>query len=56
MDDLKADISEFVDKYYDISLGQLQISNVFHDLTDISSKYRIILDHQLSLLGRVLAR
>lgn len=55
MDDLKADISEFVDKYYDISLGQLQISNVVHDLTDISSKYRIILDRQLSLLGRVLA-
>jgi len=55
LDDLKADIAEFVDKYYDISLGQLQISNVVHDMTDISSKYRIILDRQLNLLGRALA-
>ena len=55
VDDLKADIAEFVDKYYGTPIGQLQVSSLFHDMTDISSKYRIIIDRQLNLLGRTLA-
>jgi len=55
VDDLKADIAEFVDKYYGTPIGQLQVSSLFHDMTDISFKYRIIIDRQLNLLGRTLA-
>jgi ubiquinone biosynthesis protein len=55
VEDLRIEIAEFVDKYYDATLGQLQISTIIHELTEISSRYRIMIDHQLNMLGRVLA-
>ena len=56
LDELKADIAEFVDKYDDISLGQLSVEMLITDMTEIASRYRLVLDRQLSLLARVLAQ
>lgn len=55
IEDVQAEIAEFVDKYYDAKLGQLQISNLIQEMTEISFRYKITLDRQLNMLGRVLA-
>ena len=55
IDDLKRDMAELVDKYYGASLNQIQISELVHEIGEISAKYRIRTNHQLSLLGKVLA-
>jgi ubiquinone biosynthesis protein len=56
MDNLMADIAEFMDKYEDTSLGQLQVEMLVHDMAEISSRYRLVIDRQLNLLARVLAQ
>ncbi|HGE72592.1 TPA: AarF/ABC1/UbiB kinase family protein [Candidatus Poribacteria bacterium] len=55
IEDVQAEIAEFVDKYYDATLGQLQISALIQEMTEISFRYKISLDRQLNMLGRVLA-
>ncbi len=55
-DDLLADIAELADKYYDISIGQLSVETLIFDMTEVSARHRLVLDRQLSLLGRVLAQ
>ncbi|HGJ67278.1 TPA: AarF/ABC1/UbiB kinase family protein [bacterium] len=55
-EDLLADIAELADKYYDISIGQLSVETLIFDMTEISARHRLVLDKQLSLLGRVLAQ
>lgn len=55
LDELKADIAEFMEKYIDISLGQLSVSTLISDMAEISSRYRLVIDRQLGLLVRVLA-
>ena len=53
--DLKADIAELMDRYYDVPLGQFQVSELVRDLGELSAKHRIRTNRQLGLLGKVLA-
>jgi len=55
IEDLKVDISDFVDKYYGVSLNQFQMSEVIRELSEASARHRIRVDKQLTLLGKVLA-
>jgi len=55
VDALKSDMAEFVERYYDIPLSQFQISELMRDLSEMSAKYRIRMNHQLGLLGKVMA-
>ncbi|MGQ9608450.1 MAG: ABC1 kinase family protein [bacterium] len=55
VESLKADVAEFIDKYYGMSLKQFQISEMVREINEVSSRHRIRIDRQLSLLGRVLA-
>lgn len=55
VDDLKADISEFIDRYYGASLKQFQVSTLVQDISEVSSRHRIRIDRQLILLAKVLA-
>ena len=53
--DLKADMAELMDRYYDVPLGQFQVSELVRDLGELSAKHRIRMNRQLGLLGKVLA-
>jgi len=55
VEDLKADVVEFVDKYYGTPLNQFQMSELVRDMSEISAKHKIRIDRQLSLLGKALA-
>ncbi len=55
MDDVKADMSELMDRYYGVPLGQFQISELVRELGELSAKHRIRMNRQLGLLGKVLA-
>jgi ubiquinone biosynthesis protein len=55
IDDLQRDMAELVDKYYGVSLNQFQVSELVREIGEISAKYRIRTNRQLSLLGKVLA-
>jgi len=55
VDALKADMAEFVERYYDVPLSQFQVSELVRDLGEMSAKHRIRMNHQLGLLGKVLA-
>lgn len=55
VESLKADVAEFIDKYYGMSLKQFQISEMVREINEVFSRHRIRIDRQLSLLGRVLA-
>ncbi len=54
IESLKADVAEFIDKYYDMSLSQFQMSEMVREINEVSSRHRMRIDRQLSLLGRVL--
>ena len=54
-DALKTDMAELVDRYYDVSLNQFQVSELVRELGEISARYRVRMNRQLSLLGKVLA-
>jgi len=55
MDDLKADVAELVDKHYDISLNQFQMSELLREFSEVSAKHRVRMNRQLILLVKVLA-
>ena len=55
MDELRADMAEFVDRYYGVSLSQFQVSELVRDMGEISAKHRIRMNRQFGLLGKVLA-
>jgi len=55
IDDLRRDIAELIDEYYDVSLNQFQVSELVREVSEISAKHRIRTNRQLSLLGKVLA-
>ncbi len=55
IESLKADVAEFIDKYYGMSLKQFQVSEMVREINEVSSRHRIRIDRQLSLLARVLA-
>ena len=55
MDDLRADTIELVDRYYGVSLSQFRVSELVRDLGEISARYKIRMNRQLALLGKVLA-
>ena len=55
IDALGTDIAELVDKYYGASLKRFQISELVREIGEISARYRIKTNRQLSLLGKVLA-
>ncbi len=54
IESLQADVAEFIDKYYGMSLSQFQMSEMVREINEVSSRHRIRIDRQLSLLGRVL--
>ena len=53
--DVRADVAELVDRYYGVSLNQFQVSELVRELGELSAKHRIVLNRQLSLLGKVMA-
>jgi len=55
IDDLRIDIAELVDRYYGASLKQIQVSELVREIGEISSRYGIRTNRQLSLLGKALA-
>jgi ubiquinone biosynthesis protein len=55
IESLRRDVAELMDKYYGASLNQVQVSELVREITEISAKYRIRTNRQLSLLGKVLA-
>jgi ubiquinone biosynthesis protein len=55
-ENLRADIADFISRYYDIPLSQFNVSEMVRDLSEISGKYRIRMNRQLILLGKVLAQ
>ncbi|MBD3184463.1 hypothetical protein GF312_19425 [Candidatus Poribacteria bacterium] len=55
MEELRFDLAELVDKYYDVSLNQFQMGDMMRELMEISARYRIKINRQLNLLGKVLA-
>jgi ubiquinone biosynthesis protein len=54
-DDLKADIAEFVDRYYGVALNQIQVSELVREIGAILARYGVRINRQLSLLGKTLA-
>lgn len=55
LDDLEMDMSELVDRYLGASLNQFQLSELIRELSEISSRHRLRMNRQLTLLGKVLA-
>jgi len=49
---LRRDISEFIEKYYDLSLQQFQVGQLLIDFTEIISEYRIKFHPDLLLLAK----
>lgn len=54
MESLRTDLVEFVDRYYGISLYRFRVSELVRDMSELSAKYRIRMNRQLRLLGKVL--
>ena len=54
-DDLKADIAEFVDRYYGFALNQIQMAELVREIGAILARYGVRINRQLSLLGKTLA-
>ena len=55
IDDLKTDLADLIDQYYGVSLNQFQVSELIRELGEISSRYRVKMNRQIMLLGKVLA-
>ncbi len=55
MDELRADMAEFVDRYYGTSLSQFKVSELVRELGEISARHGVRMNRQLGLLGKVLA-
>ncbi|MBN1465972.1 ubiquinone biosynthesis protein UbiB [candidate division KSB1 bacterium] len=51
---LKLDLTDFIDRYYQVPLAQLNIAKIVRELTDIVRKYRIRLPSDLTLMGKAL--
>lgn len=49
---LRRDISEFIDKYYELSLQEFQVGQLLIDFTEIISEYRIKFHPDLLLLAK----
>ncbi|NTW36386.1 MAG: phosphotransferase [Syntrophobacteraceae bacterium] len=49
---LRRDISEFIDKYYELSLKEFQVGQLLIDFTEIITEYRIKFHPDLLLLSR----
>lgn len=49
---LRRDISEFIEKYYDLSLQQFQVGQLLIDFTEIIAEYRIKFHPDLLLLAK----
>lgn len=49
---LRRDISEFIDKYYELSLNKFQVGQLLIDFTEIISAYRIKFHPDLLLLAK----
>jgi len=49
---LRRDLSEFIDKYYELSLQELEVGQLLYDFTDIITNYRIKFHPDLLLLAK----
>jgi len=49
---LRRDLSEFIDKYYELSLQELEVGHLLFDFTDIITSYRIKFHPDLLLLAK----
>ena len=55
IDELRADMTELVDRYYGVPLSQFQVSELVREMGEISSRHGIRMNRQFGLLGKVLA-
>ncbi|MBN2030855.1 ubiquinone biosynthesis protein UbiB [bacterium] len=51
---LKQDLSEFIDRYYQVPLSQIQFEQITNDVSELSSKYNIRLPRDLYLMSKAL--
>ncbi|MFZ0430746.1 MAG: AarF/ABC1/UbiB kinase family protein [Acidobacteriota bacterium] len=52
---LKADVQEFVDRYYGLPLEKIDAEKIIEDMLRVVRRHRILLPVDLALLGRMLA-
>ena len=51
---LKLDLTDFLDRYYQVPLSQLDVGKILSELTEIIRKHRIRLPSDLTLMGKAL--
>lgn len=52
--ELKLDLADFIDRYYQVPLRQLNIGNIFTEVIAIMRRYQIPLPAELTLMGKAL--